>query len=87
MKEILATVSSKGQVTIPAEVRQALDLKQGDKIAFQLADHAIILRRTGSVVAATAGILKGEHQSLSAEQLREAAATAIAEEANTRAMA
>jgi len=34
MKEITATLTSKGQVTIPAEVRAHLGLKTHDKIAF-----------------------------------------------------
>jgi AbrB family looped-hinge helix DNA binding protein len=34
MREVLSTITSKGQVTIPAEVRQSLGLKKGDKIAF-----------------------------------------------------
>ena len=87
MKELLATISSKGQVTIPAEVRHALSLKQGDKLSFQLTDQAIILRRTGSVVAATAGLLKGDYPTLSAEELRAAAETAMAQEAEERARA
>ncbi len=34
MKEIISTVTSKGQVTIPAEVRKYLGIKTNDKIAF-----------------------------------------------------
>jgi AbrB family looped-hinge helix DNA binding protein len=34
MKEIVSTVTSKGQVTIPAEVREYLGIKTNDKIAF-----------------------------------------------------
>ena len=37
-KEILSTITSKGQVTIPAEVRKHLDLKPGDKIVFVVED-------------------------------------------------
>ena len=36
MKEIVSTITSKGQVTIPAEVRGHLALKTGDRIAFVL---------------------------------------------------
>lgn len=34
MKESLATITTKGQVTIPAEVRKALGLRPRDKVAF-----------------------------------------------------
>ncbi len=34
MKEIISTITSKGQVTIPAEVRKYLGIKTSDKIAF-----------------------------------------------------
>lgn len=34
MREIVATLSSKGQVTIPSKVRKHLNLKEGDTLAF-----------------------------------------------------
>lgn len=36
MKEILSTITSKGQITIPAEVRRHLGVAKNDKIAFLL---------------------------------------------------
>lgn len=33
-----ATITSKGQVTIPTEVRSALGLKQGDRLEFVVLD-------------------------------------------------
>lgn len=36
MKEILSTITSKGQVTIPAEVRRHLGVATRDKVAFVL---------------------------------------------------
>lgn len=39
MREIIATVTSKGQVTIPAEVRSYLGIETHDKIAFVLDDE------------------------------------------------
>lgn len=39
MKEIISTVSSKGQVTVPAEVRKHLGIKQGDKLSFVIEDE------------------------------------------------
>ena len=38
MKEIVSTVTSKGQVTIPAEVRRRLGVERGDKLLFVIAD-------------------------------------------------
>ena len=40
----LATLSSKGQVTIPQEVRQRLGLKQGDQIAFVIENGVTVIR-------------------------------------------
>ncbi len=34
MREIVSTVSSKGQVTVPAEIRRRLGIEPGDKLSF-----------------------------------------------------
>ena len=40
MRQIVSTVTSKGQVTIPADVRKHLGIKQGDKLSFVIrAEH------------------------------------------------
>jgi AbrB family looped-hinge helix DNA binding protein len=39
MKEFVSTVSSKGQVTIPADVRRRLGVSSADKVAFVLTDE------------------------------------------------
>jgi len=39
-----ATITSKGQLTIPKQVRERLGLKPGDRLAFDLDDDAILLR-------------------------------------------
>ena len=41
MREITATVTERGQVTIPAEVRRALGLKPRDKVNFVIDDDQI----------------------------------------------
>ena len=41
MKEHLSVITRKGQVTIPAEIRRALDLKEGDTIAWLQEGHAV----------------------------------------------
>ena len=42
MKELASTVTSKGQVTIPVEVRQHLGLEQGDKVLFIIEDQGTV---------------------------------------------
>ena len=43
--EIVSTVTSKGQVTIPAEVRAYLGIKTHDKIAFVIDQEGIVRLR------------------------------------------
>ena len=40
-----ATLTSKGQLTVPAEIRKALRLKQGDRVVFETKDGGVMLRR------------------------------------------
>jgi AbrB family looped-hinge helix DNA binding protein len=61
MKEHLTTVTRKGQITVPAEIRKALDLHIGDKVAVSLdedgAPHAE-LRAVRSVADMTFGSIQ-----------------------------
>ncbi len=43
MQQIISTVTSKGQVTIPVEVRRYLGLKTNDKIAFVIGTDGTVL--------------------------------------------
>lgn len=73
-------LTRKGQVTIPAEFRQALRLAGGDRLTVTLDGDSIRLARAGSVVERTAGILRSEGPSPSAEALRETAEHLITSE-------
>ncbi len=42
MREIVSTVTSKGQVTIPVEVRKLLGIERGDKLTFVIEDGGSI---------------------------------------------
>ena len=42
MREIPSTITAKGQVTIPAEVRKHLALEKGDTIAFVIEDDGSV---------------------------------------------
>ena len=39
-----AKITSKGQITIPREVRQALGVRPGDRLLFETDDHGVRVR-------------------------------------------
>lgn len=87
VKELLTVVTKKGQVTVPAEVRKALDLRQGDQVAFELPEHAagaVSMRRVGSVVERTAGALRSPGPPLDAREERALAEQAWADDVMER---
>jgi AbrB family looped-hinge helix DNA binding protein len=84
MNEQTTRVTRKGQVTIPIAIREALGLKEGDSVIWQLEEKEVSLRRGGNVVARTAGILKSKSLSLTTEEERDATAQAIAEDVQGR---
>jgi antitoxin PrlF len=42
---LASTLTSKGQATIPAEIRKALNLKPGDVIVFEIKNHKATLTK------------------------------------------
>lgn len=48
MKKVL-TISSKGQITLPKSARNALGLAAGKKVAIEIKDDAITLRRVKGI--------------------------------------
>ncbi|MGH2537466.1 MAG: AbrB/MazE/SpoVT family DNA-binding domain-containing protein [Candidatus Promineifilaceae bacterium] len=84
MKEHFSLVTRKGQITIPAEIRRALDLQEGDTVALVMEGEQVRLWPTEGVVARTAGLLKGGGPVLTAEEEREAVEQAIAEDVAER---
>jgi len=42
-----ATLSSKGQLTVPAGVRRVLGLTRGDNVVFELRPEGVLLRKAG----------------------------------------
>lgn len=54
-----ATLTSKGQVTVPAEIRAALSLKAGDPLQFTLLpDGTVLLRARNRSLMDLKGIVK-----------------------------
>lgn len=40
-----STLTSKGQLTVPVELRRALDLHPGDRVVFESIDHKILISK------------------------------------------
>ena len=40
-----ATLTSKGQLTVPVELRRRWDLKAGDQLDFTIEDNRVVLRK------------------------------------------
>jgi AbrB family looped-hinge helix DNA binding protein len=67
----VTTLTSKGQVTIPKHIRDALQLKGGDKIAFRLGPDGVRLMPQTLKARDLFGILErpGKRKALSVEQM------------------
>ena len=71
----IATVPSKGQITIPEAVREALELKSGDRVAFRLrADGVVEVQAETSDVMALKGALKARRRGVTLEDMEKAIA-------------
>lgn len=54
-----ATVTSKGQITIPADIRKALGLSAGERVVFtQLDDGTTVIRAKRRSIMELKGLLK-----------------------------
>ncbi len=47
--EIRRRLSTKGQVSLPGEVRKALSLRPGDSVVFEITDGTVTIRRADSL--------------------------------------
>jgi antitoxin PrlF len=63
-----STLTSKGQVTIPSEVRKRLGLHSGDPVGFVVGGDTVRLVRRESRIEAAFGLIKSE-ASLSVEDM------------------
>jgi len=71
-----ATLTSKGQVTIPKEIRERLRLKTGDRVLFvERPDGTIAMRAQNKSVLDLLGTLKPRHRRhVTVEEMNEAIA-------------
>ena len=58
MKEMVTTMTQKGQVTIPVEIRHLLGLKAKDKIAFSIEEGSIRLAPAKYTLENVYGVVK-----------------------------
>src|SRR3989304_6633513 len=71
MKEITASVTERGQVTIPAVVRKALGLKHRDKVVFAIEDGTVVLKKPRFTIETAYASIKPIHRDID-EMIREA---------------
>ena len=68
-----ATVTSKGQVTIPKEVREAVGINPGDKLNFTVREDGIIEVQPRNIsIMALCGILEPRVRGVTIEDMQEA---------------
>ena len=84
MKEHLSVVTRKGQITLPVEIRRALGIREGDKMALSLGDlekSEVILRPVRSVAELTFGAVPPRTKPEDFQELRRRFEEGIVEEA------
>jgi AbrB family looped-hinge helix DNA binding protein len=74
-----ATVTSKGQVTIPKAIREVLGLKTGDSITFELVDEGRVEMRPRTVdLRSLAGMVRPKRTGVSLHDMEDAIAEGAA---------
>lgn len=76
-------MTSKGQVTIPVEIRKELGLESGDKVSFRRSDQGIVIESARTAVRRSAGMLSryaANRPPATIEEMKEAAAAGWAGE-------
>ena len=87
MREILATVTERGQVTVPAEVRRFMGVKAGDKVVFVIdeAEGEVMLKAPRYPdVASLRGVAGSLPKPISREQMLQIAREDTLESAHRR---
>ena len=86
MKESLTTVTRKGQITLPAEIRRSLGIKEGDKVAVSLVAVSegeglqAVVRPVRSVAEMTFGAVRPRKRPEDFKELRRAFEEGTAEQ-------
>jgi antitoxin PrlF len=68
-----STLTSRGRITVPKSIRDALYLEPGDRVEFILEGDQVSLRRAGADVTELDGMLdRSDRESASIEEMEEA---------------
>lgn len=79
MTEITTTITQRGQVTIPAQVRRVLGLKPRDKVTFTIEGNEVRLVPASFTLESAYGSVKPSRRPEDFEELSQAAKDAKAE--------
>jgi antitoxin PrlF len=63
-----SSVSSKGQITLPIEIRKRLGIEPGDKVSFSLEEDSVRVVPAGSRLAAGYGVVPALKQPRTLEE-------------------
>ncbi len=66
---LVSTITSKGQTTIPEELRKDLALEPGQRLLWEKMDGTLVATPTGDLLA-LAGALKSDKPNLPKEEIR-----------------
>ena len=77
-----ATLTSKGQITVPAEIRAKLNLQSGDQLDFIIEDSSIKVTPVTGTLDDLINILPKATQSFTVEEMNEAIAQAACDGGN-----
>ena len=68
-----AAMSSKGQITVPSEIREALGLKRGDRVSFRMRKDGVVEMVPESIdLLSLRGLLKPRRKGVSLEDMERA---------------
>ena len=73
LEEYVRTVTSKGQVTIPAEIRRLLEMEPGDKVVFRVTEDGVELQPVTMSLEDTFGAVTPQSRPEDFTKLREIA--------------
>ncbi|HEX9766158.1 MAG TPA: AbrB/MazE/SpoVT family DNA-binding domain-containing protein [Nitriliruptorales bacterium] len=72
--DVSATITAKGQVTIPKQVRDELGLHEGDRVLFRVIDGRAVLARTAHLLDLAGAVpVPADARDLSWAQIRDRA--------------